>query len=78
MTAVVHVSGHGFGHAVRAGDMARELARRGVEVVLRSNARAEAFGPLQDRVRLELAEVDLAHPKPPRSTAILDTPAPSC
>jgi hypothetical protein len=37
------VSGHGFGHAVRSAEVARALLRRGVRVLVRSDAPAWLF-----------------------------------
>lgn len=53
MRVVYYVSGHGYGHAVRAALVVRELVARGAEVRIRSDAAAEAFAPLPAGVEVE-------------------------
>ena len=52
MTVAFLVSGHGFGHAVRAAEVARALAASGARVVLRSDAPATAVQEMERLTRL--------------------------
>lgn len=49
-TVAVAVSGHGFGHAVRAAEVARALLDRGARVLLRTDAPTWLFPPDAERL----------------------------
>ena len=59
MRVLYYVSGHGYGHAVRAALVVRELVSRGVRVRIRSDADAEAFAPLPEGVAVDPVAIDV-------------------
>ena len=59
-TVALYISGHGYGHAVRAAEVASALLRRGAQVVVRSDAPRWLFAAEAVYVRGESVDVGVA------------------